>query len=160
MIVFGEANFMLPCVIFFWGGFHSWDNVVFPDLLKRSCCVTCPCVALTLKQLRSDVLRDRPSNTLNPKIFVQALLMSIKRESNWFKGSTFDGEGWTQVWFCCLFVSVFLCFCRISGQLNCGAANGYFRGECPGFPGWKMLFFMIGVIMSHNSNSFFLVSRV
>lgn len=76
MIVFGEANFMLPRVIF---GFHSWDNVVFPDLLKRSCCATCLCVVQTLDPFPSHALRNRPSNALNPKISVSSLR---RRQSN------------------------------------------------------------------------------
>lgn len=105
MIVFSEANFMLPPVIF---GFHSWDNGVFPDVLKCSCCVTCLCVVQTLSPFCSHALRDLPSNALNPKIFVSSLrrllLASIKQEPGWFKcvDPHFDGKEWTWVWFRCL----------------------------------------------------------
>lgn len=147
MIVFGEANFMLPRAIF---GFHSWDNVVFPDLLKRSCCATVrgsDPQPLPLKRVERSSFERAQSKDFRFTAPEAPGVTQTGAELLQTRWSTSDGKAWTRVWVRCL--SVFLRFCRISGQLNCGAENGYFRGNVALFQdekcwfSWSMLLHLI-----------------
>lgn len=141
MIVFGEANFMLPRVTF---GFHSWGNVVPADFLKRSCCVPCLCAVQTLAPFHSAFVSPEASVegiNLGTRS-IQRFLFRHSGGGSWRHSETSRvgwnalmaksrrGSGSADVVPVCLCLSVFLHFCRISGQLNCGAANDYIGGEC------------------------------
>lgn len=161
MIVFGEANFMLPRVTL---GFHSWGNVVSADFLRRSCCAPCLCAVQTLAPVRSAFAPPpTPSFCWGINLGTRSIQRFLFRRSgggssetsqvglNALMGKSRRGSGSADVVPVCLCL-FFLRFCRISGQLNCGAANGYFGGECRFFFSQD---FSTVVVMSPNINSFF-----
>lgn len=126
---------MLPRVTF---GFHSRGNVVSADFLKRSCCVPCLCVVQTLAPFRSAFVSPEASvegSTLERAqskdfCFTPEAAPGVTQTSqvgfNALMAESRRGSGSADVVPVCLCLCVFLHFCRISGQLNCGAANGYF----------------------------------
>lgn len=159
MIVFGEATFMLPRVIFFWGSAPE-VMFLFPTFLKRSCCCNLSVCASDPPTLVWKLLwRDLPSNALNPKIFIFVTLGAppIKHEPGWFKRSTFDGASRRRSGGSCLFVSVCLFLCRISGQLNLRCCKRLFQRRMSRFSRMKnaVFFSTVGVIRSQIT-SFFL----